>query len=205
MSDMTFAREMWRHSEAGNIEAAKDVRAQWKYSKGSEGYGERIGALTPNEISAFAEKHMPDAIGDVTGFARAIERAALIKAYTLLPELRQAEGAKHNRRYFRNGVYWGLATYSNAIRVLAMGQTQDEAGEVVPEKPVKPRKNDELVRLENGPATEAARLRFEAHVGPRQFDLTRKDRSYINLVTAYAWMGWLARDQDQGSNGGTSK
>lgn len=203
VSNTAFAREMWRHAERGNMEAAKDVRAQWKHSKESEGYGERVGALSAHEIEAFAEKYLPGARGDAIGFARAVERAALIKAYTLLPELRQAEEARRHRRYFRNGVEWGLGIYSGAIRALAMGLSQDEIEEVIPAKPVKPRKSDELARLESRPAADAGRPRFEAYAGKHQFDLTRKDGAYTNIVTSYVWMGWLAAGLD--TDEGTSK
>ncbi|WP_371767527.1 hypothetical protein [Massilia sp.] len=205
VSNTAFAREMWRHAERGNTEAAKDVREQWKYSKHSEGFGERFGPLTDHEIGAFADRYLAGANGDVIGFARAVERAALVRAYTLLPELRQAEEAKHHRRYFRDGVAWGLATYSGAIRMLAMGQTQEEIEATIPAKPVKPHKSDELAKLERAPGADASRPQFEAYFGKRQFDLTRKDGMYTNIVTAYVWMGWLVRGQDSVTNGEKEK
>lgn len=201
VSNAAFAKEMWRHAERGDMEGAKDVRAQWKYSKESEGYAEHVGPLTIHEIGAFAAKYLPGTDGDTLGFARAVERAALIRAYTLLPELRQTEEAKRHRRYFRDGVAWGLATYSGAIRMLAMGQTQDEIEATIPAKQVKPHKSDELAKLERAPGAEASRPQFEAYFGKRQFDLTRKDGMYTNIVTAYVWMGWLVRGQDDRANG----
>jgi len=189
VSDTAFAREMWRHSETGNIEAAKDVRMLWKYGQESEGYARSEGALTAYEITAFAEKFSLGAANDVIGFARAIERAALIKAYTLLPELRQAEDAKHHRRYFRDGVRYGLAVYSGAIRALAMGQIRGEAD--VDEKPSARLRASDIKKIEVAGDAESKRPSFEAWAGNRQFDLTRKDGSYSNLVTSYVWMGRL--------------
>jgi hypothetical protein len=192
VSDTTFAREMWRLSESSNMEAAKDVREHWKHCKGAEGYREHVGPVTAHEIGAIAKKCGLNASDNVIDFARAVERAALIKAYTLLPELRQAAEGQHYRRYFRDGLYWGLATYSNAIRVLAMGQTQDEIELETPAKPVKSRKSNALAKLELRPGVEAARSQFEAYAGKLQFDLTRKDGAYTNIVTSYVWLGWLA-------------
>jgi hypothetical protein len=78
------------------------MREIWKHSKESEGYSKAEGVLSRNEIYSFASQYLP---WDATGFARAVEQAALIRAYTLLPELRQAEKAKHHRRYYyRDGV-----------------------------------------------------------------------------------------------------
>jgi hypothetical protein len=194
-SDQAFARAIWLHAERENVEGAKDVRAMWKHSKGSDGYGKQFGPLTVHEINAFAKK----AGGDVIGFARAIERAALIKAYTLLPELRQAEEAKHHRRFYRDGVNWGLVTYCGAIRALAMGQAQDAIEDEIPAKPVKPRRARELEKIEVEGDAEAKRPTFEAWAGRRQFDLRREDGAYTNLVTSYVWMGWLASAIERGS------
>jgi hypothetical protein len=187
VSDTTFAREMWRHNERGNIEAAQDVRGLWKYSRGSEEYGSSAGPLTAHEIDAFAKKSG----GDVMALARAVERAALIKAYTLLPEIRQAEAAKRHRRYFRDGLSYGLAVYSGAIRALTMGQIQ---GEIDPEYTgsAKPRRADQVANVEAQGSAEVLRPGFEVWAGRRQFDLRRENDSYANLVTAYTWMGWLA-------------
>lgn len=191
VSNTTFAREMWRHAEQGNNEAAKDVRALWKYSQESEGYGKSEGALTLHEIGALAVKYLPAVAGAAIDFARAVERAALIKAYTLLPELRQAEDAKHHRRFFRDGVRYGLAIYSGAIRALAMGQIPGEAGDD-DVKPTAPRRAREVARIETAGDAEARRPGFEAWAGRRQFDLARKDGTYTNIATSYVWMGWLA-------------
>jgi hypothetical protein len=193
VSDTTFAREMWRYSERGNVEGAKNVREMWKNSKMSEGYATPAGPLSIHEINAFAEK----AGDDMVGFARSIERAALIKAYTLLPELRQAAEAKHHRRYFGNGVNWGLITYSGAILALALGQAPNDTEEEVPAKPVKPRRGSEIAKLERESAADVLRPKFEAWAGQRQFDLRRQEDGYTNMVTAYCWMGWLAAGQAQ--------
>lgn len=197
VSDLAFAREVWRHTERNNIEGAMIVRDLWKHSKPTVGYGKQTGPLTAHEIGAFAKKHAQAGELDLVGFARAIERAALIKAYTLLPELRQAEEAKHYRRYFRNGVEFGLAIYSSAIRTLALGQTQDEIEMDIPAKPVKPRMNDEIAKLEKAPGADAIRPVFDAWAGSRQFDLRRLDGEYANIVTAYAWMGWLGASMNK--------
>lgn len=199
VSDKAFAREMWRHAEQDNVEAAKDVRRLWKYGRESDGYGKREGALSAHEIDALAEQHLPGADGDVAGFARAVERSALIKAYTLLPELRQDEKGKGHRRYFRDGLAYGLALYSGAIRALAMGYAQ---GDVEPITILEPRQKRDLAQLERSIDAEPMRLKFEAWAGSRQFDLRRKDDSYTNMVTAYAWMGWLANDQMQAKRRG---
>jgi hypothetical protein len=191
VSNTTFAREMWRHAEQGDTAAAKEVRGLWKYGQQSEGYGQSKGALTIHEIVAFAKEYLPEAGDNAVGFARAIERAALIKAYTLLPEIRQAEDAKHHRRYFRDGLIYGLAVYCGAIRALAMGQIPGET-EAENVKPVAPRRASDLAKLEMAGNTETARPAFEVWAGRRQFDLTRKDGAYTNLVTSYVWMGWLA-------------
>lgn len=196
VTDGAFARSMWRHTERGNVEGAKDVREMWKHSKESNGYGKAEGALSRYEIDAFAKQYLP---GDATGFARAVERAALIKAYTLLPELRQAEEAKHHRRYFRTGLEWGLAIYSGAIRALAMGQAQDAIEDLIPAKPGMPRRARELEKIEVAGDAEAKRPRFEAWAGRRQFDLRREDGAYVNLVTSYVWMGWVASGTEGGS------
>jgi hypothetical protein len=187
-SDQAFARAIWRHAERENVEGAKDVRAMWKHSKGSDGYGRQFGPLTIHEINAFAK----EAGDDVIGFARAVERAALIKAYTLLPELRQAEEAKHHRRFYRDGVNRGLVAYSAAIRALAMGQTQGAIEDEIPAKPVKPLRASEIAKIEVEGNAEAKRPAFEVWAGRRQFDLHREDGAYTNLVTSYVWMGWLA-------------
>lgn len=202
VSDTAFAREMWQHAERGNIEGAMTVRDQWKYSKATEGYGQRTGPLTAHEIGAFADKHRVEGGIDLAGFARAVERAALIKAYTLLPELRQAEHAKHHRRYFRDGLDWGLAIYSGAIRTLAMGQVPTDADWEVRAKPAKPRNGSEIARLEQMPGAENLRPEFEEWAGKRQFDLQRHGSEYTNIVTAYAWMGWLGANLDKGGCNG---
>lgn len=199
VSDGAFARAMWRNSEKGNFEAAKDVREQWKHSKASDGYGQTQGALSVHEIDALAKQHLQGDSGSAIGFARAIERAALIRAYTLLPELRQAEEAKHHRRYFGNGVNWGLVAYSGAIRELAMGKAQGETAEDIPAKPGTHRRAREILKIEAEGDAEAKRPSFEAWAGRRQFDLRQtQDGAYTNIVTAYVWMGWLASPMNGG-------
>lgn len=196
VSNTTFAREMWRHAEQGDTAAAKEVRQMWKYGQESEGYSRSEGALSVHEIGAFAKEYLPGSDGNAVGFARAVERAALIKAYTLLPEIRQAEDAKRHRRYFRDGVRYGLAVYSGAIRALAMGQIPGEI-EAEDAKPMASRRASDLAKLEFAMCSEATRADFEVWAGRRQFDLTRKDGAYTNIVTSYVWMGWLARGQDE--------
>lgn len=39
--------------------------------------------------------------------------------------------------------------------------------------------------------SDGVRMEFEAWSRPKQFDLRRHAGSYVNLVTGYAWMGWL--------------
>lgn len=112
------------------------------------------------------------------------------EADTLLPELRQAEEAKHHRRYFRDGLSYGLAIYSGAIRGLAMGQIPGEI-ETEAVRRVTPRRASEIMRIEVKADADTARPDFEVWAGRRQFDLRRENGSYTNLVTAYAWMGWI--------------
>lgn len=154
-------------------------------STAKRGDGKNEGALTIHEIDGFAKQ----AGGDAVAFARAIERAALIKAYTLLPELRDAEEAKHHRRYYRDGVNWGLITYSGAIRALAIGRVHDAIEDDVPAKPVLPRRARELATIEVEGDAESKRPGFEVWAGRRQFDLRREDGVYTNIVTFYVWMG----------------
>ncbi|MDN4052872.1 hypothetical protein QPK32_07270 [Massilia sp. YIM B02763] len=195
VSDDTFTARMWRLEESGNSAAAKEVRLQWRYAQTSAGYRDDVGALTRHEIEAFAR----DSGGDAYAFARAVERAALIKAMTLLPELRQSvDYQKHSLTYGR-GITYGFAAYSGAIRALAMGPAQDEAEE---NKAVEPRRRDDVAKLEQAIDTGTVRPGFEAWAGPRQFDLRQQSGEYTNMVTAYAWMGWLGASLDkEGSNG----
>jgi hypothetical protein len=197
VSDGAFFREMLRHSEQGRPTGVREVNQLWKYSKGSEGYMKSEGALSVHEIEALAKK----TDGDLMAFARAVERAALIKAYTLLPEIRQAEKAKHHRRHFRDGLYYGLAIYSGAIRILTMGQIP---GETVDEgvKPAPPRRAREIEKMEISADAEGVRPGFEAWAGRRQFDLRRESGSYANHATGCAWMGWLSAKEETPNLGG---
>jgi hypothetical protein len=199
VSDAAFTKEIWRHEEQGNVRVAAETRALWQHSRASSGYQDNVGPLSTHEIDAFTEKYFHGDGGGLTVFARAVERAALIKAFTLLPELRQAQAQQSYSKAYSNGMNMGLVTYSGAIRALALGRAQGETAE---DDPAEPRRRDEVAKLQKQIGSDAVRSRFEAWAGPRQFDLRQRSGEYINMVTAYAWMGWLAANLDkEGLNG----
>jgi hypothetical protein len=194
VSDAAFTKEIWRHEEQGNVKVAAETRELWQHARVGQGYRDNVGPLTTHEIGGFAEKYLHGDDGDAVAFARAVERAALIKAFTLLPELRQAQAQKSYSKAYSNGMNMGLVTYSGAIRALAMGQAQGEGDDA---KPVRSRKGSEIAQLEKTVDASAIRPKFEAWAGSRQFDLRQQSGDYTNTVTAYVWMGWLAAGMAQ--------
>jgi hypothetical protein len=72
-------------------------------------------------------------------------------------------------------------------------------------KPVVPRRGAETTALETAVNSDGVRMGFEAWSGPKQFDLRRRDGSYVNLVTGYAWMGWLGANTQASQKGTTDE
>lgn len=191
VTDDAFTAQIWRQEELGNVQAAETMRQQWKHARTSGGYQDNVGALTSHEIDSFSAKYLiSTGADDARAFARAVERAALIKAITLLPELRiKAPERKASSHAFRSGMDYGFAIYCGAVTALAFGRSADGAGLAVQ---VKPRKHGEISKIEDAVNVDAGRPKFEAWAGSRQFDLRRQNGAYTNTVTAYTWMGWLA-------------
>lgn len=200
VSDDTFTAQMWHLEERGHSKAAAEVHQQWRHAQGSKGYRDSVGALTSHEIDAFAAKYLVSTSSeDARSFGRAVERAALIKAMTLLPELRENADHQKNGLTFQRGMAYGFAAYSGAVRALAMGQAQDE---VEGKEAVEPRRRDETAKLQQSVGADTVRPRFEAWAGPKQFDLRQRNGDYTNTVTAYAWMGWLGANLDKEAGNG---